>query len=128
MQFEDPEMISYVTIGTNDLPRAIDFYGQLLALLGAKETFRSDRGVGWGAASGGMLAVLTPYDKQPAAPGNGNMVALAAPTTALVQALYTKALALGATDEGAPGERFPGFYAAYCRDLDGNKLAFTRIG
>ena len=37
----------------------------------------------------------------------------------------SKALALGGTDEGAPGLRAEGgdgFYAAYFRDLDGNKL------
>ena len=33
-----------------------------------------------------------------------------------------KALALGGSDEGAPGDRGDGFYAAYFRDLDGNKL------
>jgi catechol 2,3-dioxygenase-like lactoylglutathione lyase family enzyme len=121
-------MISYVTIGTNDLPRAIGFYEQLLALLGARETFRSDRGVGWGAGSGGMLAVLKPHDGQPATVGNGMMVALAAPSRELVSALHARALELGGRDEGAPGERFPGFYAAYCRDLDGNKLAFALFG
>jgi hypothetical protein len=40
-----------------------------------------------------------------------------------VQSLHLKALALGATDEGAPGSRGSGFYGAYFRDLDGNKLA-----
>lgn len=32
------------------------------------------------------------------------------------------ARSLGAPCEGPPGERFPGFYAAYFRDPDGNKL------
>lgn len=39
-----------------------------------------------------------------------------------VDRLHAVALANGGADEGAPGERFPGFYAAYFRDLDGNKL------
>ena len=42
--------------------------------------------------------------------------------------MYAKALELGGTDEGAPGERFPGFYAAYFRDLDGNKLNCCCMG
>lgn len=50
------------------------------------------------------------------------MVALEAKDRAQVDALHARALELGGTDEGAPGERFPGFYAAYFRDLDGNKL------
>jgi hypothetical protein len=31
-------------------------------------------------------------------------------------------MSVGASDEGASGERFPGFYAAYFRDPDGNKF------
>ena len=42
-----------------------------------------------------------------------------------IKSIYEKAIALGATDEGEPGERIPGtFYGAYVRDLDGNKLCF----
>ena len=43
--------------------------------------------------------------------------------------IAAKALELGATDDGAPGERVPGmFYGAYVRDLDGNKLCFYKMG
>jgi len=41
---------------------------------------------------------------------------------ALVDDVYSLALTLGSVDEGAPGDRMNGFYAAYFRDLDGNKL------
>ena len=41
-----------------------------------------------------------------------------------VDRLYAKAMSLGATDEGAPGERTPDFYGAYVRDPDGNKICF----
>jgi predicted lactoylglutathione lyase len=44
------------------------------------------------------------------------------PSKGAVDAFYNKALELGATDEGAPGQRIEGFYAGYFRDLDGNKL------
>ena len=45
-----------------------------------------------------------------------------------VDALYAKAIALGATDEGEPGERVPDFfYGAYVRDADGNKLCFYEM-
>jgi predicted lactoylglutathione lyase len=51
------------------------------------------------------------------------MIALRVDSPAKVDALYKKALALGATDEGAAGPRGDsGFYAGYFRDLDGNKL------
>ena len=55
---------------------------------------------------------------------SGVMVALAVENAEQVDALYTKALELGATDEGAAGPRGEGFYAGYFRDLDGNKLNF----
>jgi predicted lactoylglutathione lyase len=60
------------------------------------------------------------------------MVALVLKERRQVDTLYAKALALGGTDEGAPGVRGPegpqAFYGAYFRDLDGNKLCAFRIG
>ena len=50
------------------------------------------------------------------------MVALEASDRAQVDRLHALALDMGGTCEGAPGERFEGFYAAYFRDRDGNKL------
>ena len=39
-----------------------------------------------------------------------------------------KALEHGASDEGAPGQRMDGFYGAYFRDNDGNKICFCHFG
>jgi len=50
------------------------------------------------------------------------MFAFRLDTPSEVDAFYTKALALGGTCEGAPGERGPKMYFSYFRDLDGNKL------
>ena len=117
-------MIGYTSVGTNDLEKAIHFYGELLSLLGAKPFFQSERGVGWGVnPDEPMFSVLNPFDGQKATVGNGGMVAFAAASPEQVQALHAKALQLGAQDEGAPGPRGNGFYGAYFRDLDGNKLA-----
>ena len=117
-------MIGYTSVGTNGLEKAIHFYGELLSLLGAKPFFKSERGVGWGVSPDKpMFSVLKPFDGQKATVGNGGMVAFAAANPEQVQALHAKALQLGAQDEGAPGPRGNGFYGAYFRDLDGNKLA-----
>ena len=117
-------MIGYTSVGTNDLEKAIHFYGELLSLLGAKPFFKSERGVGWGVSPDKpMFSVLKPFDGQKATVGNGGMVAFVAANPEQVQALHAKALQLGAQDEGAPGPRGNGFYGAYFRDLDGNKLA-----
>jgi len=116
-------MIGYVTLGTNDLARAARFYDALLATLGAKRLMEFGSFIAWGTGPGApMLALTQPYDKQAATVGNGVMVALHVDSKAKVDALYQKALELGAKDEGPAGPRGDGFYAGYFRDLDGNKL------
>jgi len=118
-------MIGYVTLGTNDLARAAKFYDALLAEVGGKRTLESERFVSWSAGTDGPgLGVIKPFDGNAATPGNGAMVALAVDSQDKVKALYAKAMKLGAKDEGPPGLRWGTFYAAYFRDLDGNKLNF----
>lgn len=117
-------MIGYTTVGTNDLARARSFYDALFASIGGKRVFDSDRGTGWGVAMDKpMFAAMLPFDGKAATVGNGTMIALVFKTPDQVKALYDQALALGGSDEGAPGPRgTSGFYGAYFRDLDGNKL------
>ena len=117
-------MIGYVTLGTNDLARAAGFYDRITAELGISRMMQAERYIAWGTPGGGAGIGLTlPFDGQPATVGNGVMVALLAKDRAQVDRLHALALALGGADEGAPGEReMPGFYAAYFRDPDGNKL------
>jgi catechol 2,3-dioxygenase-like lactoylglutathione lyase family enzyme len=118
-------MIGYVTLGTNDLPRAAAFYDALLAEIGAKRLWTSGGGIAWAVAMDKPgLCVMKPFDGQPATRGNGTMVALVVQRPEQVDALHKKALELGATDEGPAGPRGEGFYAGYFRDLDGNKLNF----
>jgi catechol 2,3-dioxygenase-like lactoylglutathione lyase family enzyme len=118
-------MIGYVTLGTNDLKRAAAFYDALLAEMGAKRMMEGDTFIAWSVKPDlPGLGVTMPFDKKAATIGNGVMVALAVDTASKVNALHKKALELGAKDEGAPGQRSPGFYAGYFRDLDGNKLNF----
>jgi catechol 2,3-dioxygenase-like lactoylglutathione lyase family enzyme len=123
-------MIGYVTLGTNDLPRALAFYDALLAELGARRLWDSPRGAAYGtSAMAPGLGIMTPFDGQPATRGNGTMVALVVNDRASVDRLHARAMALGASDEGAPGPRGSGgFYAGYFRDLDGNKLNFFCMG
>lgn len=115
-------MIGYVTLGTNDFAKAARFYDSLLAELGAQRTMEFETFVVWGRKKGPGVALTKPYDGKKATIGNGMMVALAADSKEQVDRIYKKALALGGTDEGKPGQRGEGFYAAYFRDLDGNKL------
>lgn len=126
-------MIGYVILGTNDLPRARSFYDALLAEMGVKRMMEfGERGSAWAAAMDKpMLCIMTPYDKRPATVGNGVMVGIAADSRDQVDRVHKKALELGGTDEGPPGlrpEGGEGFYAAYFRDLDGNKLDVFSYG
>lgn len=116
-------MIGYVTIGTNDLPRAAAFFDDLLGALGASRMMEGDGFIAWSKGQEGCgLGVTKPFDGNKASVGNGVMVALEAASREEVDSIYKKARDLGARDEGAPGERMPGFYAGYFRDLDGNKF------
>jgi catechol 2,3-dioxygenase-like lactoylglutathione lyase family enzyme len=123
-------MIGYVTLGTNNYDEAARFYDDLFAVLGAERIIESDRFIAWGTGmTSPAVSIAKPYDGNPATVGNGVMVALAMDSPDKVDALHAKALELGGTDEGAPGPRGDQFYAAYFRDLDGNKLnAFCMTG
>jgi catechol 2,3-dioxygenase-like lactoylglutathione lyase family enzyme len=123
-------MLAYATLGTNDLERAAAFYDTVLAEIGAKRTMEEPNYfIAWGTSTEGAgLGITYPFNKEKATVGNGAMVALEAANREQVDRLYAKAIELGGTDEGAPGQRYPGFYAAYFRDLDGNKLNCCYMG
>jgi predicted lactoylglutathione lyase len=117
-------MIGYVTLGTNDLDRAVAFYDELLGVMGAKRFMAAeDVFVAWAVSPDQPgLSITRPYDGNPATVGNGTMVALAVDSKEMVHKVYDKAIELGGKDEGPAGPRMEGFYAGYFRDLDGNKL------
>ncbi|MEM9601508.1 MAG: VOC family protein [Pseudomonadota bacterium] len=122
-------MIGYATLGSTDLDRALAFYDELLALVGGKQKFGLDRIKFYGTDdNGAMLAVCTPANGEDQSCGNGQMVAIPGGSPEGADALYEKALSLGATDAGAPGQRMDGFYGAYVHDPDGNKLCFFHMG
>ncbi len=123
-------MIGYITIGVKDMAKAKAFYADLLADLGASVIMDMDRiaMIGKGMDQP-MLAVCIPFNGDAPHPGNGNMFAISAGTKENVDKLYHKAISLGATCDGEPGQRMPDmFYGAYVRDPDGNKMAFYVFG
>lgn len=116
-------MLGYVTVGSNDLKRAVAFYDELLAELGASRFMEEDTFVAWAVSPEQPgLAVTRPFNGEAATVGNGCMVALQAGSEEAVDRVYAKAIALGGSCEGPPGSRMDGFYAGYFRDLDGNKF------
>ncbi|WP_242096328.1 VOC family protein [Sphingomonas sp. CROZ-RG-20F-R02-07] len=128
-------MIGYATLGTNDIERARTFYDGLIGALGGQRVLEIPDARGFTMYGAGrdkpMLAITKPYDGAPATAGNGTMVALVAESREQVDSVHAKALALGATDEGAPGQRGPDsmkLYGAYFRDPDGNKFFVHKFG
>lgn len=120
-------MIGYSTVGVKDMEKAKAFYSELfdasvqvdigrLAMIGK-------------TMDAPMIAVCEPFDGNEPSCGNGSMVAFPASSKDEVNALYNKAISLGATSEGEPGQRIDDvFYGAYARDPDGNKMAFYIFG
>jgi catechol 2,3-dioxygenase-like lactoylglutathione lyase family enzyme len=116
---------THVTVGTNDLNRARAFYDEVLGKLGlSRVADLSENGSIWGAGAPSFI-VLKPANGQPATVGNGVTVSFEAPNRASIDEFHRAALAAGAKCEGEAGPRgwAPNAYAAYVRDLDGNKLA-----
>ena len=121
------KMIGYVMVGTNDLDRAAKFYDATLAPLGLVQVEPVETYTAYApeAAKDAIeFYVTTPFDRRPANPGNGTMVALAAPTMQALEHFHTIGLQSGGRDEGVPGPREEGsdICYAYVRDFDGNKI------
>lgn len=123
-------MFSHITVGVTDLARAGRFYDAILSPLGLQRLpMEPDGGpdaLCWtGAERLPEFFAHQPFDGAPPSAGNGSMVAFLAPDAAAVDAAHAAGLAAGGTDEGGPGPRphyGPGYYGAYLRDPDGNKV------
>ncbi len=113
----------HLTLGTNNMDKARAFYNSALAPLGINHLGDKDNMSVWGTDAP-QFVLLTPSDGKPACVGNGLTIGFNAPDQAAVNEFHKNALAAGGTDEGAPGPRTfaPNAYAAYVRDLDGNKI------
>ena len=129
-------VFTYITLGTNDLQRAVRFYDAVLAPLGLKRCDTSSEPnwqgwAGWGHYENHgvqeiALWLCQPFDGSAATAGNGTMVALSAGSWEAVEKFHASALLWGGRSEGEAALRpqyNPDFYAAYVRDPDGNKLA-----
>lgn len=123
-------MLSLARYGTRDLESAKVFYDAVTALIGAQRVMERPDAIGYKGPEGGMMVIGTPFSGDASA-GNGTQMGFAVATRDAIDAAYAKAIEMGGTCEGPPGVRGPdpnGFYAAYVRDLDGNKLMLFRVG
>ena len=121
--------LGYCTVGSNQLEKAKAFYDELLGSIGMRGVFEHPSGGRvYGGEGTSNFAVLGTFDGKPATAGNGSMFAFSFDSPKEVDTFHAKALVLGGTDEGAPGERAPKMYFSYFRDLDGNKLCAFCMG
>lgn len=119
-------ILSHMTLGVSDTSRATAFYDAVLGELGIARGKSGDGFAGWGSPHESGFFITRPFNGRPASVGNGVSVSFLAPSREAVDRFYAQAIALGAVDEGKPGVRphyHANYYAAYLRDLDGNKIA-----
>jgi len=117
-------MFSHIMIGTNDLERAKAFYDKLLATLDIPPSI-VDRHRIFFRTKTGVFSVSKPINGEPATFANGGTVGFAASSPEQVHAWHEAGLAAGGQPiEEPPGLREgpAGFYLAYLRDPDGNKI------
>lgn len=122
-------MLTVARYGTRNLERATKFYDAIAEILGARRVMEMGNTVCYQGPEGGMFIIGLPLEGE-ATVGNGVQISFAAPNRMTVDKAHAKALEFGGKDEGAPGVRGPdpdGFYAAYFRDLDGNKLMVYHV-
>ncbi len=122
------QLLSHVILGSNDVDKAMNFYDQVLGVLGHDRRWQGESGAGYGKGDERGIDTFwltKPLNGELATVGNGTNVCFVAPTRKSVDAFHELALKLGALDEGKPGIReevHDDFYACYIRDLDGNKI------
>jgi len=125
-------VVSYLTIGADDITRATAFYDAALGALGLRQAWLNGGWAGYGPEGDdhGTILICAPFNGEAARAGNGIMIGLHAESAAEVDTFHAAALANGGTCEGPPGPRTDygeGYYLAYVRDPTGNKLsAFYR--
>jgi catechol 2,3-dioxygenase-like lactoylglutathione lyase family enzyme len=118
-------MIDHVSIAVSDLGRSTRFYEAVLGTIGYAALDIRGATVGFGKKYSEFWLNARP-DMAPLPDNSGAHVCLRVRSTAEVDAFHAAALVNGGTSNGAPGLRphdgEGGYYAAFIRDLDGNRI------
>jgi catechol 2,3-dioxygenase-like lactoylglutathione lyase family enzyme len=127
-------MIDHVSVAVRDLAGATRFYEAVLSTIGYAKLVVRPATVGFGKSYPELWINLRPK-MTPFAPDSGAHVCLRVRSTELVDAFHAAALTAGGASDGAPGLRphdgEGGYYAAFIRDHDGNRIevvTFTPAG
>ncbi len=117
-------MIDHVSVAVRDLGVSARFYQTVLGALGFTQLETRPATVGFGKQYAEFWINLR-RDARTVAPESGAHVCFRARTPEMVDAFHAAALAAGGASDGAPGLRpqhGEGYYAAFIRDLDGNRI------
>jgi catechol 2,3-dioxygenase-like lactoylglutathione lyase family enzyme len=117
-------MIDHVSICVRDLDRAARFYETVLGAIGYRKLREELRTVGFGKTYPEFWINYRPKTVS-LDPVNGSHVAIRAPNVQAVHGFHAAALAAGGECDGPPGARpqySAGYYAAFIRDPDGNRI------
>ncbi len=117
-------MIDHVSVAVRDLDASARFYDAVLGALGLTKLAARPATVGFGKSYPEFWINLR-KGLAPVSPESGAHVCFRVRSTELVDAFHAAALAAGGASDGAPGLRphySDGYYAAFIRDLDGNRI------
>ena len=120
-------LIDHVSITVRDLARAKPFYRAVMNALGASLAYERDDAIGFGERNrpnDDAHTYISVYGSTAAAADERRHVCFRAASEDMVKAFHAAGLASGGTDAGGPGLRsyHPGYFAAFLRDPDGNKI------
>jgi catechol 2,3-dioxygenase-like lactoylglutathione lyase family enzyme len=123
-------ILSFVMLGSNDYKKSSEFYDAVFEPLKIKKIVTTDRYIGYGDSNEPKevkFYITKPVNGELATFGNGTQVTFLAESREAVEKFYQIAISKGAVDEGSPSARKDGYYYAYVRDMDGNKIAVKSI-
>lgn len=117
-------MIDHVSVAVRDLEASARFYEAVLGTLGFARLETRPATVGFGKQYPEFWINLR-SDMAHVSARSGAHVCFRARATEIVDAFHAAALAASGTSDGAPGLRLrhgEGYYAAFVRDRDGNRI------
>ena len=126
-------MIDHISIAVSDLPASAALYERALAPLGLVRLVAREGTVGFGKRYPEFW-LNRRAGLAPAPADNGTHICLRARDEAAVRGFFAAAIAAGCVSDGDPGPRqgaMTGYYGAFIRDRDGNKIeaaTFPRAG
>ena len=125
-------MLDHVSIAVADLQRSAPFYDVVMAALGVPCVWRQATAIGYGIRNAPgddghtYLTVRADASLGPASfQAPGRHWCFRALNRAAVDAFHASGIANGGTSDGVPGLRptyHAGYYAAFLRDPDGNRI------